>query len=142
VTRKQVNPPQDVAGPATVEDMTGLEFTAWGLFGGFAVEGLEFSAAIRRTGRWPWRQPGEPGPLPFAISIIIRLGVGAGLAAAAGMADQISGPFGALAVGVAAPLVVEQLARQVYLTESLTQDGGTSDTAEPRSVTREGTDES
>jgi hypothetical protein len=120
--------------------MTGLEFAAWGLFGGFAVEGLEFAAAIRRTGRWPWRQPGEPGPLPFVVSIIIRLGVGAGLAAAAGVADQISGPFGAVALGVAAPLVVEQLARQVYLTGSSAQDEGAG--AEPRSVTREGADES
>jgi hypothetical protein len=98
--------------------MTGLEFAAWGLFGGFAVEGLEFAAAIRRSGRWPWRNRGEPGPLPLLASVIIRLSVGAGLAAAAGVANQVSGPFGALAVGVAAPLLVEQLARQVPLTSA------------------------
>lgn len=101
--------------------MTGLEFAAWGLFGGFAVEGLEFAAAIRRSGRWPWRNRGEPGPLPFLASVLIRLSVGAGLAAAAGAANQVSGPFGALAVGVAAPLLVEQLARQVPLTSSSPQ---------------------
>ena len=88
----------------------------WGLFGGFAVEGLEFSAAIRRVGTWPWRLPGEVGLVPLIVSIVIRLAVGAGLAAAAGSAGQVSGPFGALAVGVGAPLLIEQLARQVPLT--------------------------
>lgn len=123
--------------------MTGLEFAVWGLFGGFAVEGLEFTAAIRRTGRWPWRQPGEPGPLPYTVSIVIRLAVGGGLAAAAGVADQITGPFGAVAFGVAAPLVVEQLAKQVSLTESPAHDGGAdAPPTEPQSASREGTDES
>lgn len=88
----------------------------WGLFGGFAVEGLEFAAAIRRVGGWPWLQPGEPGPFPLAVSVLIRLAIGAGLATAAGSTGQVSGPFGALAVGVAAPLLIEQLARQVPLT--------------------------
>lgn len=98
-----------------VRFMTGVEYAAWGLFGGFAVEGLEFAGAIRRTGGWPWRQRGEPGPLALGISVLIRLAIGAGLAVAAGTTGQVSGPFGALAVGIAAPLVVEQLARQVPL---------------------------
>lgn len=93
--------------------MTGLEYAIWGFFGGFAVEGLEFAGAIRRTGDWPWRLPNEPGLLPFAVSVLIRLVVGAGLAVAAGSTGQISGPFGALGVGVAAPLLIEQLARQI-----------------------------
>jgi len=91
--------------------MTGLEAAAWGVFGGFAVEGLEFTRAIRRVGGWPWSRPQEPGPLPLATSVFIRLLVGAGLAAAAASAGQVQGPFGALAVGVAAPLLIEQLAR-------------------------------
>lgn len=93
--------------------MVALEFAVWGLFGGFAVEGLEFAGAIRRTGGWPWRQPGEPGPLALTVSVVIRLVISAGVAAAAGAAGQVSGPFGALAAGVAAPLLVEQLARQL-----------------------------
>ncbi|GAB3481368.1 hypothetical protein [Amycolatopsis cihanbeyliensis] len=95
--------------------MTGLECAVWGLFGGFAVEGLEFAGAIRRTGGWPWRQPNEPGPLPLAVSVIIRLAVGAGLAVAIGATGHISGALGAVAVGVAAPLIIEQVARQVPL---------------------------
>ncbi|SHH05607.1 hypothetical protein [Streptoalloteichus hindustanus] len=92
-----------------------VECALWGLFGGFAVEGLDFAGAIRRTGGWPWRQPGEPGPAPLLISVVIRLTVGGGLAAAAGSAGQVGGPFGALAIGIAAPLVVAQLASQVTL---------------------------
>ncbi|MCP2259865.1 hypothetical protein LX15_003574 [Streptoalloteichus tenebrarius] len=93
-----------------------VECALWGLFGGFAVEGLDFAGAIRRTGGWPWKQPEEPGPVPFLVSVVIRLAVGGGLAVAAGSAGQISGPFGALAIGIAAPLVVAQLAGQVPLT--------------------------
>lgn len=99
--------------------MTAWQYATWGLFGGFAVDGLEFAAAIRRVGGWPWHQPGEPGPLPFTISVLIRLAVGAGLAAAGGSTGQVSGPFGAVAVGVAAPLLIEQLARQIPLTQAL-----------------------
>jgi hypothetical protein len=89
------------------------EYAMWGCFGGFAVEGLEFSGAIRRVGGWPWHQSGEPGPLPLAVSVVIRLLIGAGLAVAAGTTGQVSGPFGALAVGIAAPLLIEQLGRQI-----------------------------
>jgi hypothetical protein len=96
--------------------MTAWQYGLWGFFGGFAVDGLEFVGAIRRVGGWPWRLPGEPGPLPFTVSVLIRLVVGAGLAAAAGSTGQISGPFGAVAMGVAAPLLIEQLARQIPLT--------------------------
>jgi hypothetical protein len=96
--------------------MTAWQYGLWGLFGGFAVDGLEFVGAIRRVGGWPWRLPGEPGPLPFTVSVLIRLVIGAGLAAAAGSTGQVGGPFGAVAVGVAAPLLIEQFARQVPLT--------------------------
>lgn len=95
---------------------TGVEYALWGLFGGFAVEGLEFAAAIRKTGQWPWRLEDEPTFAMFMCSVVIRLAVGAGLAAAAGIAHQVNGPFGALAVGVAAPLVVEQLADAALVT--------------------------
>jgi hypothetical protein len=91
--------------------MTAWEYAMWGFFGGLAVEGLEFGRAIRRVGGWPWHQPGEPGPLPLAVSVLIRLVVSALVTWAAGSTHQVSGPFGALAVGVAAPLVIEQLAQ-------------------------------
>jgi hypothetical protein len=84
----------------------------WGLFGGFAVEGLELSATLRRTGRWPWRRARRYGPAPYLVSVVIRLGVGAGLAAATSAAGTMNA-LGALAVGASAPLIIEKLAQQV-----------------------------
>ena len=49
----------------------------------------------------------------------MRLIVGAVLAAAARESHQVSGPFGALAAGVAAPVILEQLARQARLAPSM-----------------------
>lgn len=45
--------------------------------------------------------------------------VGAGIAAAAAGSNQVSGAFAAFAIGVAAPLIMEKLARQIPLTGSL-----------------------
>jgi hypothetical protein len=91
-------------------------YVVWGVFGGFAVEGMEFSKAVRATGDWPWRQKGEPGALPMAVSIIIRLAVSGGLSLALGQGHQIIGVFGALTAGVAAPLILEQLSARIPLT--------------------------
>ena len=97
--------------------MTGLQFALWGAFGGFAVEALQFYSALRSCGDWPWRVKGEPPPGPLAASVAIRVSVGLGLAAAAGATGQVAGPIGAIAVGVAAPLVIEQMARHIPATE-------------------------
>ena len=103
--------------------MVGVEAGLWGLFGSFAVEGLELYAALRRNGRWPWksgaqRETGkapEAGPAGYAIAELIRLLIGAGLAWAAVTAGQITGPLGALGVGIAAPTIIEQLAKLIPL---------------------------
>lgn len=102
--------------------MTWAACALWGLFGGFAVEGLELSASIRRTGRFPWKQRGGPGLAPFLVSVLIRLAVGAGLAVAVGAAGQIN-PLGALAAGVAAPLIIEKLAQQIPVQASVNPAG-------------------
>jgi hypothetical protein len=49
----------------------------------------------------------------LAVSVVIRVGVGFGLASAAGLTGQVSGPLGAIAVGVAAPLLLEQMAKRL-----------------------------
>lgn len=92
--------------------MEAWEAALWGLFGGFAVEGLEFAAAVRRVKTWPWAFPGEPRKWPYFVSVVIRLTISSGLPAAATASDQISTVFAAVAFGIAAPLVVEQIARQ------------------------------
>jgi hypothetical protein len=90
-----------------------VAFALWGAFGGFAVESMEFYGAIKRTNRWPWKVEGETGLGPLLASVVIRISVGCGLAWAATESGQVSGPFGAIAVGVAAPLLLEQMAKQV-----------------------------
>lgn len=90
-----------------------MEAAAWGLFGGFAVEGLQLASAIRRTTTWPWTRPEEPSFWPYMLSIFIRLAVGAGLAGAAAASDKITTVIAAVSLGVAAPLVIEQMMRAI-----------------------------
>jgi hypothetical protein len=95
--------------------MTWWEYVLWGAFGGLAVEAIEFYGAIRRLKDLPWKTKGESPPLALAVSVVIRVGVGLGLTLAAGLAGLVSGPIGAIAIGVAAPLLIEQMAKQVPL---------------------------
>src|SRR4051794_23075595 len=94
------------------------EFVLWGAFGGLAVELLEFQGAIRRGGTWPWNLEDEPDLGPYLASIVIRIIVSAGIAWALGASGQVSGPWGAMAAGVAAPLTLEQLDRQLPASRS------------------------
>ena len=90
-------------------------YALWGAFGGLSVEAVQFYGAIRRTGKWPWEIKGEPRPLALFVSVVIRVGVGFRLALAAVKTGQVSGPLGVFAVGVAAPLLIEQMAKRVPL---------------------------
>lgn len=96
--------------------MTWWEYVLWGAFGGLAVEAIQFHGAIQRVKDWPWRTEGESSAPLLLVSVVIRVGLGLGLALAAGQTGQVGGPIGAVAVGVAAPLLFEQMARQVPLT--------------------------
>jgi len=106
--------------------MVGVVAALWGLFGGFAVEGLELHASLRHRGRWPWKHPSDakPGEIPeagakgYIIAEMVRLIIGAGLAWATAATGQIAGPLGAFGVGVAAPTIVGQLAKVIPLTVS------------------------
>lgn len=93
------------------------QYALWGAFGGLAVEAVQFYGALRRAGGWPWKVPGELPLAPLALSVVIRVGLGLGLAAAAGSSGQVAGALGAIAVGVAAPLLIEQMAKQLPLPE-------------------------
>ena len=101
--------------------MTWIEAALWGLGGGFAVEGLDLYGALRRRGRWPWqvRGPREVGAVGYFVAELVRLGIGSVLASALAESSQITTAFGALAVGIAAPLIVERLTRVIPLTDSV-----------------------
>jgi hypothetical protein len=110
--------------------MTGFVAGLWGLFGGFAVEGLELNVAWQHHRCWPWQAPvgdgkpanGPAAPLPeagvwgYVVAELIRLLIGAGLAWAAAATGQVAGPLGALGVGAAAPTIIGQLARAIPIT--------------------------
>jgi hypothetical protein len=83
----------------------------WGLFGGFAVEALEFWTAVRRHHRWPWENPGDGptlGPLAYILATALRLGVGAGVAVAARTSEQSATAWVAMTVGAGTPLLLEK----------------------------------
>ncbi|WP_131831609.1 hypothetical protein [Pseudofrankia asymbiotica] len=96
--------------------MTGVFAAIWGLFGGFCAEGLGFYIAVRHKVTWPWRARGGPSLLVYASAELVRLIIGAGLAWAFAASGQIATPVAALAVGVAAPLLVERLSQAGPLT--------------------------
>ena len=93
---------------------------AWGLAGGLCVEGLELYANIRHTPDWTWRTPIPQGLAAYVLSVLIRVVLGAVVTGATAGSHQVSGPLAAFGLGVAAPLVIEKLARAVPLgSESL-----------------------
>ena len=74
---------------------------------------------IRGAGEWSLRRPIPQGLTAYVVSVVIRVGVGASLAAAATGSGQVSGSLAAFGLGVAAPLVLEKLAQTVPLTGTL-----------------------
>lgn len=94
---------------------TWLEAAYWALAGGLCVEGLELYARIRHTPKWSWRTPIPQGLTAYLLSVVIRAGVGATLAAAAASSKQVTGAFAAFSLGVAAPLVIEKITKMVQI---------------------------
>jgi hypothetical protein len=100
--------------------MVGVVAGFWGLFGGFAVAGLDLQALLRRRGCWPWQAregcpTAEISLTAYLAGEIVRMVIGAGLAWAAAATGQISGPLGAVGIGAAAPFILDQLSRSVPL---------------------------
>lgn len=91
----------------------------WGLAGALCVEALWLHSHIRRSKHWSWRRPIPQGLDAYLISVVLRAGVGAGLASAAAGSGQVSGAIAAFGIGVAAPLIVQKLAQAVPLTGAL-----------------------
>ncbi|MET7423569.1 hypothetical protein [Dactylosporangium sp. NPDC005555] len=97
----------------------------WGLFAALALEGLDLLGAARRAGTWPWRGAGEPDPVAYALSVVLRCLTGAGLAAGVAAAGQVTTAGGAAAVGIAAPLLLTQVVRLAGLVPDVAVAAGT-----------------
>lgn len=87
----------------------------WGLLGAVLVEmrGLWIALQPFRAPKWPWRDGrGRAQVAGYAIAVACRFGMAAGLNAVYAAAHQIAGPLGAVTMGIAAPLLIQQLALQ------------------------------
>jgi hypothetical protein len=78
------------------------QYGLWGAFGGVAVEAIELLGATQRANGVPWKKPGELGPGALAITTVIRLGLGAGLAIALAQNNEITGGLGAVGGSISA----------------------------------------
>ncbi|MFH9355045.1 hypothetical protein [Kitasatospora sp. NPDC017646] len=83
----------------------------WGLLGSALIEGWDLYTAIHSAGGFPWKKRGKIRLAPYLVAVVIRVGVGAALAAVYSASNQIEGPLAAVTVGIAAPKILEQLAR-------------------------------
>ncbi|MGI3203117.1 hypothetical protein ACRJ4W_41930 [Streptomyces sp. GLT-R25] len=84
----------------------------WSLLGVCLIEGWDLYEAIHDSKGFPWRKRGRLKLAPYLVSALIRLGIGAGLGAVFAQSGQVSGAVGFAAVGIAAPKILEQLARR------------------------------
>lgn len=82
----------------------------WGLLGAGALEAHQLRGDIARVRNLPWRVRGELPLGAYFTALALRLALGVGLAAGFGASGQAGGPVGVMAVGIAAPKVLEQLA--------------------------------
>jgi hypothetical protein len=85
---------------------------AWGCLGAGAIEAWDLYVAIRTVKGFPWRKQGEVPPAPYLVSVLLRILLGVGLAIAFVSSGQADGPVGVMAIGIVAPKVLEQIARQ------------------------------
>lgn len=63
--------------------------------------------------------PGEVSFGAYLVSVVLRIGIGTGLAAVAAATGQLTDALGAFAIGVSAPLLVERLARAILSAEEV-----------------------
>lgn len=85
----------------------------WGLLGTVLNEGWQLLRVIESTGRFPWARPRRSRQRQgtYLTAVFIRIGLGVGVAVAIGASGQICGPMGAVAVGIAAPKIIQELSR-------------------------------
>jgi len=98
-----------------VSQMNLWEAALWGLIGAAAIEAWDLYGAIHRLKGFPWKFDGEVALAPYLVSVLLRVLLGVGMAVAFVASGQADGPVGAVAIGIAAPKLLEQLARQAVV---------------------------
>lgn len=85
----------------------------WGLLGAGLIEIRALWEVLHpfRAPKWPWRdRRGRPQLVGYAVAVICRFAMAAGVDAVYAASHQIAGSVGAVTMGVAAPLVIQQMA--------------------------------
>ena len=84
----------------------------WGLLGAALIEAWDLYGLIHEVKGFPWRQGDQLKLAPYLVATMIRLGVGTGLAAIFADAHQVAGALGAASVGIAAPKILQEIAKK------------------------------
>ncbi|MBB5917671.1 hypothetical protein BJY24_006583 [Nocardia transvalensis] len=85
-------------------------YALWGFLGAAFFCGVEFLEAGQRVGGWPWKRPAGPGGGPYAVAIVVRLALGAGVTAALAAGGVLTNVLVAVGAGAAAPAILKSLA--------------------------------
>lgn len=91
--------------------MTWLTACLGGFAGALAIEVSELHGAIRSAKGFPWKRTGEVPLVPYLISVVLRIILGVAAAWFCATAGPLGMP-GAVAAGVAAPKLLEELGRR------------------------------
>lgn len=83
----------------------------WGGGGAVAIELLDWTAAIKQSQGWPWKQASEPGLGPFVFVTVVRLVLALFVTAGLAVGGQLTSIAPAIGAGVAAPVILEKLGR-------------------------------
>ncbi|MGQ0574416.1 MAG: hypothetical protein ACT4RN_09450 [Pseudonocardia sp.] len=94
----------------------------WGLLGAGLVEAFDLYPEVRRRRALPWRErgsrrrdPARPSARIYTLASSLRMVMGTGVAAAAGASNMITIPPVAVTVGIAAPLIIDRMTKQMPL---------------------------
>lgn len=87
----------------------------WGLAGVGLVEAYLMWGAVSSSAgpRWPWvNDDGHRKVGFYVVAFACRCVMGVGLDAVYAATHQVSGPLGAVTLGIAAPLIIKQMAER------------------------------
>ncbi|MEU6069914.1 hypothetical protein ABZ864_37115 [Streptomyces sp. NPDC047082] len=83
-----------------------------GAVGALLVEIADLVQILQLKRKMPWKVRGGPSRGIYLLAATLRTALGIGVAAVLGTFGQISGGFGAVIAGMAAPKIIEKLRTQ------------------------------
>ncbi|MFF4379138.1 hypothetical protein [Kitasatospora sp. NPDC001547] len=84
----------------------------WGALGAALVEVADFQASLKERRKLPWKGRNAASLGLYSLAALLRMLLGVGVAVALGESGQVSGGFGAILAGIAAPKILEALQTQ------------------------------